>query len=291
MAVALSAALALRAIAAEPTTRPAASQPAGRLAEECARRVAWLTDKGAGRLAVINDPPFVLAGDMKAPQLEQYRRHTVRRAAAALWKKYFDARPDRTITILLFANAESYQHYAAYLLGDKDLPHFGYARHADRTLVMNIGTGGGTLVHELVHALIAFDFPEVPDWFNEGLASLYEQCWLPADGNIVGRVNWRLPALKQAITRKTLRPLRDLVTKDDFRTHHEGLNYAQARYLCMHMQQRGCLVSFYKRFRQRRKADPTGVACLQEAFGGRSVEDIEKDFLAWVMTLEYPPKE
>ena len=37
---------------------------------------------------------------------------------------------------------------------------------------MNIGTGGGTLVHELTHSLIAFDFPHVPDWFNEGLASL-----------------------------------------------------------------------------------------------------------------------
>ena len=41
---------------------------------------------------------------------------------------------------------------------------------------MNIDTGGGTLVHEIVHPFIAANFPECPAWFNEGLASLYEQC-------------------------------------------------------------------------------------------------------------------
>ena len=35
--------------------------------------------------------------------------------------------------------------------------------------------GGGTIAHELVHALIANDFTEAPEWLNEGLASLYEE--------------------------------------------------------------------------------------------------------------------
>ena len=40
---------------------------------------------------------------------------------------------------------------------------------------MNIATGGGTLVHEIVHPFVEANFPGCPTWFNEGLGSLYEQ--------------------------------------------------------------------------------------------------------------------
>ena len=67
-----------------------------------------------------------------------------------------------------------YRRLAKKWFDEDDVPHFGFCRR-DGTMLMNISTGGGTLVHELVHALIRPDFPNVPTWFNEGLASLYEQ--------------------------------------------------------------------------------------------------------------------
>ena len=82
---------------------------------------------------------------------------------------------------------------------------YGYYKPQQRTLVMNISTGGGTLVHELTHALIDFDFPLVPDWFNEGLASLHEACHiLPDESRIEGLTNWRLPGLQQAVAERRL---------------------------------------------------------------------------------------
>ena len=63
---------------------------------------------------------------------------------------------------------------------------------------MNIDTGGGTLVHEIVHPFIAANFPDCPAWFNEGLASLYEQSG-EYRGRIWGRTNWRLAGLQEAI--------------------------------------------------------------------------------------------
>ena len=42
--------------------------------------------------------------------------------------------------------------------------------------IMNIATGGGTLVHEIVHPYVEANFPGCPAWFNEGLGSLYEAC-------------------------------------------------------------------------------------------------------------------
>ena len=66
-----------------------------------------------------------------------------------------------------------------YLYGDTFM-------NADNALVMNIATGGGTLVHEIVHPFMEANFPACPSWFNEGLGSLYEQSGA-RDGRIVRR--------------------------------------------------------------------------------------------------------
>jgi len=68
---------------------------------------------------------------------------------------------------------------------------------------MNIATGGGTLVHEMTHALMAPDFPQAPIWISEGLASLYEQCRVEKQ-SLKGDPNWRLPELKRALKREDI---------------------------------------------------------------------------------------
>ena len=51
-----------------------------------------------------------------------------------------------------------------------------------------VATGGGTLVHEIVHPFMRANFPECPAWFNEGMGSLYEQC-SEVNGRIAGLTN------------------------------------------------------------------------------------------------------
>src|SRR5436190_4827580 len=156
--------------------------------------------------------PFVIAGDGSPARLGRYRDQTVVAAARALWGTYFKTRPDEPVLILLFESREPYARLAKEWFGDEDVPHYGFFRRNQNVMLMNVGTGTGTLVHELVHALIQPDFPKVPNWFNEGLASLYEQCAIGRDlRSITGLANWRLPALKQAVRKDTLRPLRELI--------------------------------------------------------------------------------
>ena len=237
------------------------------------------------------DPPFVVAGDLPQHRLLSYGRHVIRHAAEAMWRQYFSNRPTEPITVLLFDSGEGYRAHAKRLYGDDRVPYYGYYKPECRTLLMNISTGGGTLVHELTHALIAYDFPEVPDWFNEGLASLHEQCDAEAwrRGELVGDVNWRLPDLQKAITAGRLRPLRELITADDFRGSLETLNYAQARYFCMYLQHRGVLAKLYRCFRDGHREDPCGLSFVEEVAGNRRIELIERDFLEWVARLRYPP--
>ena len=230
-------------------------------------------------------PPFVVAGDMSQRRLEACARQSVVNPAHSMWASYFNKKPDKVITVLLFTGDKSYRSWAKKLFNDDRLPHFGYYRPTDRTLVMNISTGTGTLVHELTHALIVYHFPDVPDWFNEGLASLHEQCTV-GPKKITGLTNWRLPALQTAIKAGTLRPLRDLVTKRDFYGRQQGLNYAQARYFCMYMQKLGLLQKFYKHFRANHTGRDADVKAIEHIFG-KKLPEIEKAYISWVKTLRF----
>ncbi len=257
------------------------------LAASCRRSLDVLRRKAGANLTYRLDEPFLVAGDLSEAELNRIADQTIRPAAEALWREYFQTRPTEPITILLFAGAPSYERYARELFGDTDVPHFGYYRPGDRTLVMNIATGTGTLVHELVHALAAFDFPKMPDWFSEGLASLYEQCTLTG-GEIRGLPNWRLPALQEALRRGTVRPLKELMTATDFRGPLEAMNYAQARYFCLYMQERGVLPTLYRRFRDGVAKDPTGVRFVGEVFQGKPLEQLDPEYGRWVLTLRWP---
>ena len=254
--------------------------------QDSARRLKNILGEDA---PVVVRPPFVIAGDLDRAQLEDWYDRTIHPAAAALANSYFKASPTQPITVLLFPGETSYNDNAKKLFGDHGISVYGYYKPQNRTLVMNIGTGGGTLVHELTHALVDFDFPDVPDWFNEGLASLHEQCRFregEAGAWVEGLVNWRLTGLQQAIRAKRVRPLKTMIEADDFRGELEGANYAQARYLCLYLQRRGLLATFYGRFRAAHPIDPQGVKTLEEVLEIQSWSTLDRDFQQWVLTLK-----
>jgi hypothetical protein len=131
----------------------------------------------------------------------------------------------------------------------------------------------------------------VPEWFNEGLASLHEQCRFREGAGgpwIEGVENWRLPGLQSAIRKEKLRSLSALISDNDFRGRQEGTNYAQARYFCLFLQRQGILPEFYQQFRQNQQADPRGAKTVLGLFPGKSWDDVDREFQAWVLTLERP---
>lgn len=278
-------------------TRTATSAPAGASApvedavssalaaacEQAARRLRGRLGEG---YEVVSAPPFVVAGDVPLERLEGYLEASIRRPAEAMWRCYFDRRPDRVITVLLLADDASYRREARRLFGDTDVSRFGYYRRNERTLVMNIATGSGTLVHELTHALIACDWPGVPAWFNEGLASLHEQCHVGED-RIIGLPNWRLPALQEAIRRGRLGSLADLPDAD-FYGPDRGLNYAHARYFCLYLQDRGLLESFYHRYRAAHAEGASPVAVIEDVTG-RPIDRLDEELRAFVLGLRFEP--
>jgi hypothetical protein len=276
---------------AQPSTRPASPRraapkyPSDELVKACRAKAREVRKVLGARGSVVEHPPFVVAGDMPAARLDSYAKWSVLRPAKAMWASYFREKPGDVITIFLFAGQKNYIAYAKRDYPRGGQPYFGYYMSSDRRMVMDINTGTGTLVHELTHALIVYDFSDVPSWFNEGLGSLHEQCNVQERG-ITGLTNWRLPCLQEAVRKKTLRPLSELVTQRDFYGRRQGTNYAQARYFCMYMQKKGLLKRFYEHFRANHRGAGADVRAVEHVFGAE-LPEIEKAYIQWVMTLRY----
>jgi hypothetical protein len=153
---------------------------------------------------------------------------------------------------------------------------------------MNIATGGGTLVHEIVHPFMEANFPACPAWFDEGLGSLYEQCVFD-DGHLVGLPNWRLPGLQEAVRQGALPSFSWLTsrTDDQFYGEDPGTNYAQSRYLLMYVQDRGLLVEYYHAFVAAHEKDPTGWKTLLGTLDEEDPSDFRRRWEEWVLGLRF----
>ena len=213
-----------------------------------ARHVAGLKQKAPPGFTVVEQPPFVVVGDEPPASVRLRATRTVRWAVDALKQEYFERDPEETIDIWLFKDKASYEKYARELFQDKPTTPFGYYSPVHHALIMNISTGGGTLVHEIVHPFMRANFPACPAWFNEGLASLYEQSG-ERNGRIRGETNWRLARLQEAIRAGRTLSFKSLMAMSDGAFYGDGSNsdysqfYAQARYLCYSLQERGLLVN------------------------------------------------
>ncbi|MDT5270155.1 MAG: hypothetical protein QOH49_2341 [Acidobacteriota bacterium] len=266
----------------------AAPTPAGFNDADYARHVEQLRQRLPSKeFEVVIEKPFVVVGDGGRRAVEEDARGTVRWAVTLLKQDYFEKDPNEILDIWLFKDSASYNRHARDLFGSEPTTPYGYYSPAHKALVMNIETGGGTLVHEIVHPFVEANFPDCPAWLNEGLGSLYEQSG-EQDGHIVGYTNWRLPALQRAIRRGGLTPFKTLLALDGrafYDDDPQGTHYAQARYLCYYLQERGLLTRFYRDFHAAHNADPTGFDTLKKVLNETDMEAFQKRWEKFVLGL------
>lgn len=272
---------------AEPASFEKAVPAGGGFTEaDFARHIEQLKKRVPGKeFTILVQAPFVVIGD-GTPAAVQAQSETVRWAVQKLKQDYFERDPAEILDIWLFKNETSYRKYAREIFGDEPDTPYGYYSSAHKALIMNIETGGGTLVHEIVHPFVEANFPDCPPWFNEGLGSLYEQSG-EQEGHIYGYTNWRLPGLQQAIKRRAVPSFKTLMAMDGnaFYNEDKGTNYGQSRYLCYYLQERGLLTKFYKEFYTHRREDPTGYKTLQRVLGVRDMNVFQKRWEKFVLAL------
>jgi len=238
--------------------------------------------------SIVISKPFVVIGDEPLETVKKRSHDTVQWAVERLKKDYFAKDPTEILDIWLFRDSNSYEDHTEKLFGSKPTTPYGYFSQQHGALVMNISTGGGTLVHEIVHPFMASNFPECPSWFNEGLASLYEQA-SERDGHIIGLTNWRLAGLQKAIRNGRVPAFETLcgTTTREFYDRDPGTNYSQTRYLCYYLQERGLLTKFYHAFRKNADTDPTGYQTLLSILDEDDADAFRKRWEKFVLGLRF----
>ena len=236
---------------------------------------------------IVLQKPFVVVGDGTMAQVKRASTGTVKWAVDSIKKDYFENDPQHIIDVWLFKDPKSYQKHNLELFGSKPTTPYGYYSPSNRVLVMDISTGGGTLVHEIVHPFMESNFEACPSWFNEGLASLYEQS-SSRNGHIIGLTNWRLRGLQLAIEDGRLPSFAELcgTSRREFYDGH-STNYAQARYLCYYLQERGLLIKYFHQFRKNVDKDPGGYETLKEILGRDDIATFQKEWQVYVSKLRF----
>lgn len=173
--------------------------------------------------------------------------------------------------------------YQAIALGYARVPAGqGFYRPDARVAAVNLARGRGNLRHELVHPLIVDDFPLIPAWLNEGIASLYGGARLDR-GRLRFEVDARVRDLHAAMAEDRLPGRRRVALADrpELYGRDGATYYAVSQHVVLYLQRTGQLARYYRTGR----ADPTRrAAALAAAIDWRRFER-----WAWRLRAGAPP--
>ena len=183
---------------------------------------------------VILSKPFVIITDINSSITQKETKEIVELSIKTFKGLFFKNNPKNITDIWILKDKESYIKFNHAFLNSTDRDGVaGYYIKDKDALVLDITTGIGTIIHEMVHAFMDNNFPDAPVWFEEGLASLYEGTKLDENG-LRGDLNWRLPWLKEHIKTDKLgsfKALSDVNVLEFYTDNDVAINYAQSRYL------------------------------------------------------------
>jgi len=233
-----------------------------------------------------------------AAQLDRYLDFLARTYRVAL--------PDRFVTIYLVPTVDALHSLADRIHGlDVSKATIGYTYRDDLSVVAVVtGEQIGTLFHEFFHLAARNNFGDIPQWLDEGIASLYEVSAFYGNA-VLGEPNWRGRVLHQFWS---IRPtLAEVIASEWFpfdvteiRDDPEGFSrpsqklaaqMAAGRYFILYLQERGMLPNIYRQFQGRDinlvDDDPKGSAVeLVERALGKPVTAVQADFDAWFVDVE-----
>lgn len=245
-------------------------------AEEYARRVFTTVDLEQARAATQARLPGarVHAGDRfviasLSPQHQPRDLENIARRLshflAYLEREYGMTLPDAVITVYLVPTPNKLVELAAKVHGIQAHPAtLGYAFQNDLSVTgVLTGTGAGTLLHELFHLAVRARFGDIPQFLDEGVASLYETTYLQGE-QYVAAPNWRGKALRAAREVGAQVPLAAVITAPWFpdepvsqpelpqmSVDNQAYVLSVARYFMAWLQLQGKLPEFFAAFRDR----------------------------------------
>jgi len=230
--------------------------------------------------------PFVVASELPRYVTDTYRAYTITWLHDHMMRDYCRTPPKLAEkTIFLFLSQRSYNEFIKKHLGRSLSKTWGVT--TKQAILVDIESGSGSLVHELVHNYLKADFPKIPDWLEEGISSLYEQS-VEVDGRITGLINFRIEVFRKAMQKGGLISLKDLILqgREKLKADELDLYYAQVRYFCFYLQELGVLQNVYHSLRDDKYLDTTGQRALMQILGADSLSAIQRNWISFISELK-----
>lgn len=151
----------------------------------------------------------------------------------------------RAVDVCVFETNEDYRTFVRRMYEAEPPFAIGFYLSSHRMVAADASAGLGNLRHEMVHPLIKDAYPDIPDWLNEGFASLYGSANFRR-GHYRFRASYRLRHLVRARWHGTAPGFVDLALSDYDTVHgpRERAFYAVGRYLLLYLERRGRLARF-----------------------------------------------
>jgi hypothetical protein len=232
---------------------------------------------------------FVVFSDLGEELTYKLIDTDIRNSVTALESNFIALSPAGITPIILFGDLANYKIFV--LSNYKDIPEqnlsqFGFYKISKNVIVVRYVSWKGSIPHEITHKFTNTDFPDMPSWFDEGLASLNEKATFTKN-ELIGEFSLRIIPLRRAIKENTYTGLEHLMTTNDEILYgkRSSYYYAQSRYLLMMLQQEGKLYEFYKHFRNTFNSDKTGITQL-EKITGKSLDTIDAELLDYINSFK-----
>jgi hypothetical protein len=205
-------------------------------------------------------------------------KETLDALGAHLVKDYFGRTPEDPVLIAIVRPEDARKY-----LEREEIK--GMYLHESRRLVAR--DTGQSLQHEFVH-LLHFAHMERsgqrhPIWIQEGLASLYENYTIRADGSVEFQPNIRFNIARKQVVSKTVMPWKELfaLRPQAFMSDAERL-YPQVRAIFEFIAREGKLVEFYKALCATSQDDPDGSSAIERTFGV-PLAKVEERWKKWMI--------
>jgi len=221
---------------------------------------------------------MVFATDVDRRTLSELRA-SLSRYAKAQWKTLFDHGFEEYVTVVVPREAK---HLPSRIGGI-------YNPNIRQLTVRSIGM---VLTHEFTHALHFADQvargQRHPIWVTEGLATLFET------SRVVGGVPRPLPNQRGNAIKYIVRRKRHIPWSEFFKLSHRDFmrksstGYPQGRYILMYLYEKRLLKKWYDAYTASYDTDKTGVKAIEQVMG-KSLDEVEADWLAWVGRIENVP--
>jgi hypothetical protein len=269
---------------------------------------------------IVRDSIIITTTARQRPQELEIIAETLASYIRFLEINYSLALPPYYIHVYLIPDTVEVHDLANGLHGlDVSPATLGYAFPDDGSVVGVVqGTFDGTILHELFHLIVRTGFGDIPQWLDEGIASVYEESARRGD-RFFGLPNWRRQVLaqfakQQPTIRQLLRsnwflfddPKQIEVIERDLKNSSLNSEYAYtpeaqrqaamlatARYFVLYLEQHNQLVSIFNQIRNDDFTSVRGdirdrVVRVVESALGRDVDTINQEFIAWLNSNSAP---